>query len=293
MPKRLLALVFAAGCIDVPANAPPDAAPDTPPAPDPWTPLVTRTWSIPAGATDTYRCVRVQVPTDTWIAGYKALGPPGTHHTVLTVTDQPNGPVGEYDCEAGTLDLQMLYAAGVGTDELSFPPGVAMRVKAGQYINLNLHLFNVGDDTLAGTSGVLVKTLPASEVRHEADMTFTGNLSFSIPSDGRPHEVRGGCTLPRDWHVFAMWPHMHQHAIHHRVTLDGTRVLLDDHFEFGEQKNYPMDVLLPAGSRLDTVCTYVNNTGVPLTFGDSSNQEMCFTGMYRWPAGGTLFDCAN
>ena len=37
----------------------------------------------------------------------------------------------------------------------------------------------------------------------------------------------------------------------------------------------------------------LNNTSAPLTFGDSSNAEMCFTGMYRWPAGGTLFDCAN
>ena len=292
MKKRLLPFLVLAGCIEVPAAAPPDAVPDAPAAPDPWTRLVTRDWSIAAGATDTYRCIRVQVPQDTWIAGYRALGPAGTHHTVLTVTDKADGPVGEYDCSAGTLDLQMLYAAGVGTDDLTFPPGVAMRIKAGQYINLNLHLFNVTDQPLAGTSGVLVKTLAPSEVVHEADMTFAGNLDFSIPSDGHPHDVRGGCTVPREWHVFAMWPHMHQHAIHHAVTLNGT-ALLDDSYQFGEQKNYPMDVVLPAGARLDTTCTFVNNTGGPLTFGDSSNQEMCFTGMYRWPAGGTLFDCAS
>src|SRR4051794_26994920 len=102
MMKRLLPILLAAGCIDVSPETPPDATPDAPSVPDPWTPLVTPSWSIPAGATDTYRCVRVQVPQDTWIAGYKSMGPTGTHHTVLTVTDQPNGPVGEYDCTAGT-----------------------------------------------------------------------------------------------------------------------------------------------------------------------------------------------
>jgi hypothetical protein len=36
----------------------------------------------------------------------------------------------------------------------------------------------------------------------------------------------------------------------------------------------------------------VNNTGTELRFGDSSNEEMCFTGMYKYPAGGNLFQCA-
>jgi hypothetical protein len=29
-----------------------------------------------------------------------------------------------------------------------------------------------------------------------------------------------------------------------------------------------------------------------MTFGDGSDKEMCFTGMYKYPAGGSLFSCA-
>jgi hypothetical protein len=31
-----------------------------------------------------------------------------------------------------------------------------------------------------------------------------------------------------------------------------------------------------------------------VTFGDSSNKEMCFVGLYQYPAAGAgLFDCTN
>ena len=260
-----------------------------------WTPLISRTWSIPAGATDTYRCKRIQIMQDTWITGFKSLGPLGTHHTVVTISDAAP-QLGDYDCQVGSLDLKMLYAAGVNTDDMLFPTGVAMKIKAGQYVNLNLHLFNVSDQTLADTSGVLIKTVTAAEVVHEADMTFAGNSNFSVPSDNTPHDVIGGCNAPADWHLFGLWPHMHQHATHQKVRLTtGTPMtLLDDAYSFSEQRNYPMtELAVAAGTHIEVTCTFVNNTGTPLKFGDSSNEEMCFTGMYKWPAGGNLFQCST
>jgi hypothetical protein len=136
----------------------------------------------------------------------------------------------------------------------------------------------------------------AADVVHEADMTFAGTQQINIPSDGQPHDAVGGCATPREYNVFALWPHMHQHAIHQKVVLNpaaNPETLLDDAYQFTEQKNYPRAVkTIPKGSRIETTCTYVNNTGVPLMFGDSSNEEMCFTGIYKYPAGGFLFECA-
>jgi hypothetical protein len=34
-----------------------------------------------------------------------------------------------------------------------------------------------------------------------------------------------------------------------------------------------------------------DTTGIPLRYGDSSNEEMCFTGVCKYPAGGILFSC--
>ena len=48
------------------------------------------------------------------------------------------------------------------------------------------------------------------------------------------------------------------------------------------------------GDRLKVACTYTNTSASTVTFGDSSNQEMCFTGMYFFPARGAgIFDCSG
>ena len=49
-----------------------------------------------------------------------------------------------------------------------------------------------------------------------------------------------------------------------------------------------------AGERLDVDCTFINGTGSTVTFGDSSDQEMCFVGIYRYPATNAgVFDCVE
>ena len=259
-----------------------------------WTLLAGRSWSLNVGEHDKYECTRLLVPTDTYIIGFRALSPVGTHHSVLTISTTSQ-TVGDYDCNAGSLDYQMLYAAGVDTDDLMFPTNVGMRIPAGSYINLNLHLFNASDNPETGTSGVLIKTVPASQASSLtlADMTFAGSMHFSIPANNTETMVTGGCKPTTDWHVFTLWPHMHQIANHQTFTVDGVK-LLDTNYAFTEQRNYPMtDTLVKAGSVITTTCSYLNNTGHTVSFGDSSMDEMCFTGIYKYPAGGPLFGCVD
>jgi hypothetical protein len=298
MKAAVLALALAAckaGSPNGPVDAPPVDAVDGPTA-DGWTPLVSRSWTLPAGATNTYKCTRIQVPGDMWIAGFRASSPPGTHHEVLTISTSSTA-TGDYDCTAGSLDTEMLYAAGVGTDDLLFPAGIAMHLAAGTYINLNLHLFNATDNPISASSGILVKAVQPTDVQHQADMMFSGTFTIDIPSDGQPHPASGGCTAPSDWHIFTLWPHMHQTAVHQTWTYTHSATpttLLDDDFRFTEQRNYPIaDTLIHKGDLINTVCTYVNNTGSVMTWGDGSDKEMCFTGMYKYPAGGGLFQCTT
>ena len=249
-----------------------------------------------AGATNTYECTRIRVASELWITGFRARSPLGTHHEVLTISTSSTA-TGDYDCFAGSLDTEMLYAAGVGTDDLLFPPGVAIHIPAGTYLNLNLHLFNATDNALSDHSGILVKVVQPADVQHEADMMFSGTFTINVPSDGQPHTAQGGCTAASDWHIFTLWPHMHQTATHQSWTYSHGGVptaLLDDDFRFTEQRNYPIaDTLIHKGDLINTVCTYVNNTGSVMTWGDGSDKEMCFTGMYKYPAGGDLFQCTT
>ena len=271
-----------------------DAAP-----PAGYTRLIGRSWSLAAGQADTYRCVRITVPQDTYITGFAAQAPLGTHHTVLSVRDGQPGTDGEYNCNVNSLDMNMLYASGVGTDIFDLPEGVGLRVRAGQQLNLNLHLFNASDQPLSGDSAILVKS-QATPPPMLAEMMFAGTLQISVPP-GATRTVTGGCTLPAgtNQQLFALWPHMHQYATHQKIEhVRGatTSVLLDKPYSFFEQYYYRQDPLLAVqgGDRIRVSCTYTNTSSSTITFGDSSNQEMCFAGLYLYPARGAgIFDCAG
>lgn len=258
--------------------------------------LIERSWTIAPG--ETYKCVRIVAEEDLYITSFRAEAPLGTHHTVLTKAD--GGTPGEYDCGAGNLDLEMLFASGVGTDDLSFPEGVAIKVDAGQTLNLNLHLFNTGTTDLSGTSGIQVRTIAEADVTDEAEMVFTGQASFTIPGEtgATPYVVRGGCTFPRDATILAYWPHMHQYATHQKVTMTiggVDQVVHDEPYSFEEQKYYPVEPLqITEGDAIEIECSYENHTGQPVGFGDSSTEEMCFSGFYRYPKQALfLFECSE
>lgn len=264
-----------------------------------YTELIGRDWALTPGQTDIYKCVRITVPADMYIQSFQAVAPQGTHHTVLTIS--PSGTDGDYDCSAGALDPQMLFASGVGTDLLSFPDGVAIKVLAGQHLNLNLHLFDATDNALAGHTAIMVKAIPQAQVQQEAEMVFAGTFIINIPSDNTMHTAHGGCALPADASIVAMWPHMHQTAVHQTVVLTpaaggAAHNILDENYTFSEQKNYPEAAPLQVhkNDQIDVTCSYINDTGSTKTFGESSTSEMCFTGIYRYPASGAgLFDCTT
>ncbi len=267
--------------------------------PDGYTRLIGRTWSLNAGQADTYRCVRTTVAQDTYITAFAAQAPFGTHHTVLSVRDGQAGTDGEYDCNVNSLDMNMMYASGVATDQLELPAGVGLRVRAGQQINLNLHLFNATEGPISGDSGILVKSQP-TPTPILAEMMFAGSISIAVPP-GQTRTITGGCTLPAgvNQQLFALWPHMHQYATHQKfeVVKGGvTSVLHDEPYSFFEQTYYRQEptIALAGGDRIRVACTYTNTSSSTITFGDSSNQEMCFAGMYVYPARGVgILDCTG
>jgi hypothetical protein len=107
----------------------------------------------------------------------------------------------------------------------------------------------------------------------------------------------GGCTFQEDATLFAYWPHMHQYATHQTVTMTvggESMVVHDDDYDFEHQINYPLDppIQVAAGDSVRVDCTYNNTSGETLLWGDSSTEEMCFAGLYRYPKQAyTLFDC--
>jgi hypothetical protein len=308
---RLASLIFAFAAVPLavaacgtdirPEPTAGDDGVDTGDTPDGYTTLIARTWSVEPGNYAKYACARVTIPEDMYITNIQAQAPAGTHHTVVTFAGA-NGTAGadgdQDDCGVATLGMVMLYASGVGTDSLDFPDGVGVKISAGQQLHLNLHLANPGDEPLEGETAVMVKAT-RTPPRQLAEMVFAGTYALDIPPTNQPVEMSGGCTATDDFSIYAVWPHMHQLGIHQKVELvhDGrARMLHDAPFTFTEQS---YDLMAPiaevkAGDQVRVTCTYQNNTGQTVHWGDDQNAEMCFSGLYRYPAANTdPFACTS
>lgn len=255
--------------------------------PDGFETLLTVDWTLPPpdGPTpDEYFCAKLTISEDMLLSGFSAISPIGTHHTVLSVGDV-DGPDGEFDCAFFQNHDTLLFASGVGTDDFLFPEGVALPVAAGQQLFLNVHTFNVSDDDLSGISGVAVKKVDAAETM--AEFTFAGTIFIDINAGDPDAEASGTCPVDADGTILNWWPHMHQLGDHMLVEINGDPVH-DEDFVFEEQKNYPTDRQVSEGDQITVTCSYKTST-VDVGFGDSSNEEMCFVGFYRYPAVGQNF----
>lgn len=262
-----------------------------------WSTLITGRWELPAG-TEGYYCARMTLEQSVTASAFRAVAPVGTHHTLLTIADDNTQPDGVSKCSSSSNGTRNILGTGVGESELKLPEGVGMTLQAGQQLLLNLHLFNVTDKTLTGLSGSLVKVVDPSAVKLSAEEAMAGTVSLNIPAGG-PTTQKGECTITHDSTIFAVGPHMHQLGVHLKAvahsTLLGEVLLYDGAYDFDnpELRYLPKEVPMKAGDKVNVECTYQNDTGKTVMFGDSSKAEMCFAGLFRYPAGQKSYICAR
>lgn len=259
-----------------------------------FTRLLETPWTLAAGS-EIYMCTRWTAPRDMFINEFSPVIPPGTHHTVVTVESGSGQPDGTRECsnpfEGGP---RQIYGTGAGSVGAKYPDGVAIKIAQGQQVVLNLHLYNVSDSELTGTSAIDVKEVPQSEVVNEAQTELFGKVLGLTVAPGTSTQS-ASCTIQSNLNVFLVQPHMHQLGVHLKGTLTPAGggpdiVLFDGAYDFDAQLHEfidPIQALAP-GDQLTVDCTYDNTTGQTVTFGESSGDEMCFLGMAVYPSGQTL-----
>jgi hypothetical protein len=256
-----------------------DPPPDSSTAED-WTPLITKGWQLQPGGEDTSDLQLDTTERDLVIGGLRPLSPLGTHHTLLF---------------RGTQGTNAIYASGVGTNELVFPPGTAMRIPAGTLIGLQLHIFNQTDNMLAGTSGIEFREVDPATVTEEVDMFLPGPEDFEIQPETETTHA-GTCTVKTDYKVFALFPHMHQLGRHMKTTLTiggVEQVINDAPYDFEHQTVLQFDpIQLRQGDTITSECTWMNPGTDVVGYGESSTTEMCYSILYRFPRG-TDESCEN
>jgi Copper type II ascorbate-dependent monooxygenase, C-terminal domain len=275
-----------------------DAAP-TIDAPDGWQPLMAGSWSLAAGE-EGYFCVYATVPRDMYVKAFRPIIPLGTHHTVLTRYSGTT-PDGTVRCSVGTNGQSMVYGSGVGSPDFVFPSGVGLHFTAGTRLLLNLHLYNASDATLTGTSGTLIQEATAAEIQNVSEIVLAGPTAGLVVPTGTSTQT-GTCNISnvtsQPIQVFAMSQHMHKLGRHLKTVVrrGGTDIMLQDVPYNFEQQSFQLvqpTIELRPGDVLTTYCSYDNQTGAAVSFGDSSNDEMCFSDLFYYPAQGANFVCTG
>jgi hypothetical protein len=260
-----------------------------------WQTLMTGGWMLDPG-TESYTCVRKTIDEDLYVKAFEAIIPLGTHHTLLTMGD-PDQPDGITACSAAENRPLSIFGSGVGTDPIYFPQGVGLKIPKGTQLLLNLHVFNTSSDELTGTSGTRIQTMAMADVENLAEGILAGTVSLNLPP-GQTTVSTGYCTMSNDFTLFAVAPHMHKLGIYAHVAAEsataGETVLFDGPYDFNEQSYHLIPPLaLAKGDRVRVDCTHRNTTTETVTFGESTLSEMCFAGIYRYPAVGSSYACID
>ncbi len=253
-----------------------------------------------------YACFAIQVPfgADEQAVAWGPLidNEQLIHHWILYDAQTTAKPVG---CGNNRTFL-MGWAPGGSTWVMPSDVGLELP-DPGHWMVLEAHYNNVaGVKGAVDRSGVAVCTTKGSKTPRpkKAGVVTFGTTRFVIPADQQMDiDVTGECpalataTLSQPLHILGAWPHMHTLGARFRTDIigaNGTRTLVDvPKWDFNFQTGYPRDPaqwIINPGDRVVTTCTYRNDTGKVVRFGERTEDEMClnFTVVYPIDAAALL-----
>jgi mono/diheme cytochrome c family protein len=220
------------------------------------------------------------------------------HWIIFGASTLPAGvEVGDvFECGAGglTTGSQFLQGWAPGGTNAVLDPTIGRRLPGPDgYVILQVHYWNVAGYTdVNDRSGVALCTTETPR-EHEVATATLGSLDIAIEPRSRDHVVTGTCTPAIDQPVTIVGsgPHMHTRGTSFRTEIlraDGTTEMLVDvaHWDFDSQTSYAPAggaVVIEPGDRLRTTCTYDNPDPDVVTFGERTEDEMCFNFVSAYP----------
>jgi hypothetical protein len=252
-------------------------------------------FSMPKDASDLYICYGFDVPV-TGKRHLTAIAPKLDntkiiHHLVLYETDVVASTTpGSCDI-AGLAKARLLYGWAPGTGNLELPPEAGYPVDGTRHFVVQMHYNNAkGLDGQTDASGFEFCTTDKLRA-NEADALTFGTESFTIPAKGTA-DVTCNYTWPTEApsvHVFSALPHMHQlgDMIVTKQYPGGTGAAVDlggqASWDFNSQILVPVTATLKPGDRIETRCRWRNPTDMPVSFGPTTEDEMCFSYTMYYP----------
>jgi hypothetical protein len=210
------------------------------------------------------------------------------HHMLLFQTDaaQPAGPL---PCNSTSGRIISVWAPGVKGFEL--PPQAGMPLQGTTHYLLQVHYNN-----LQGLSGEKdasgIDLCSTTSLRpNDADVLALGTFGIDIPAHGSLDKTCD-LTVPagsQDLHIVGAMPHMHKlgTTISTVYRPGGVGVPIDlgsrETWDFANQYWTTLDQVVRAGDKVSTRCAWNNPTDKNVTFGENTDNEMCFSFTMYYP----------
>jgi hypothetical protein len=280
-------------------------------------------FDVPAGA-ELYECQDVPNPFDKDIAIIKtdSTMSTGAHHMFafqipvaeaaftpdagLYAAEFPSVPPAEggvvqtfmpdggktplFDCPAGGLEFHSFFIfVQRAQDSETYPEGIGRSLNASEAIRLNVHYLNTSAAPIHVSAEVTVTYVDATAVKQIAAGIFGLASSLQVPTGISTQTF--AYELPADMNFLQFMGHMHKRGTYFEArAIDGATgdvrpMYTSNTWNEPPSQNYAPAFEMKSGDTLWYSCTFDNQTGGVLTFGESaSTNEMCnFFGVF-YPA---------
>lgn len=221
----------------------------------------------------------------------------GTHHMTLSTPGLFNSGTieyGEHNCEdlyndASLMADQVMFFGSQGSaeDTLYLPEGVVANLPPTIDIIHEIHYVNPTDEAVDLYSIVNAYTIDERDV---TDSIWGGQVRdefIEIPPQSE-HTEWSRCVMNRDVEVHFLASHTHEKGIRFTFApFDGKETgdifyeNTDWHDPMIVQYNPPM--VVPKGTGFEWACTWYNDTDETITYGSTSQDEMCNPSMVFTP----------
>jgi hypothetical protein len=200
------------------------------------------------------------------------------------LTDGANGP-----CEFGGAEYHdHLEATQAPHERIVFPDGVGRVIPSGVGFRLNVHLLNTSSAPVDAAARLRVEYTSPNKVAHRAYSLFLNDTGLKVPIG--QSTITRSFVLPYAIELLSAAGHMHLRGKHFVASADGHGFLDITSSQEPVAKTFEPPLDLAAGTTIDWACTFENDSGRILTYGQSATDEMCAMAGVFYPRSVTATD---
>jgi hypothetical protein len=255
-------------------------------------------------------CMFIVAPEqDLWVSRDEIRFDQGSHHVLVYETTYDEIPTqtddgrevdtsGVFDCSDGATNgwsVTKLIAGSqnsAGDSMISFPEGVAMPVRSGAVLLMNVHYINASDQPIEPEARVNLWTVPEEDVETEGDLLFLYNPLITVPEKGSAR-AQWRCPVHQDITIANVQSHMHARGVGFAATIAGQEqpFYQNDRWDNVEAVSFDPPLEVPAGASLEYYCDYQNSEARQVYQGPRSTDEMCMLIGSYYPADQRIANC--